>query len=282
VTSLATRLLAGGAVFCSFACALSVTPGFDAASRHQPRLLSDLIPHSMMPSSELPLVNILTEKIPQGLTERGTSFPIGGNLWMSARHVVNDECNRIIMIIHGQNVDARIKYLDADADLAVLEAEMPAPGPTLPIGSDDPEADDPAYAFGFPQGTLGATADQYLGRTRLKLGGLLSGTAPVLAWTEMDRYPADFDSLAGISGGPMINGKGYVLGDIVAASVRRGRNYTVAPEVLRNAATQVGASGNSAQVTPAADVVAAPVVIDKSASMMDKTARVALTYCIPE
>jgi hypothetical protein len=142
------------------------------------------------------------------------------------------------------------------------------------------EADQAAYTFGFPQGILGGTAGTYLGRTKLKLGGFLSGSAPVLAWTETSRYPNELDSIAGISGGPVINERGNVVGIIVAASVRRGRDYSVAPEILRNVAQKLG--GTPSDPTPVRSLVTPPVTLSASADAMHKSARIVETYCIPQ
>jgi S1-C subfamily serine protease len=251
----------------------------EAPGSRNHRLMSDRIPPSMVPTSDLPLVDITTEKIPKGLTERGTSFYVGNDLWMSARHVVNDQCNRIIMIVRGKNVDAHIKYLDDSSDFAVVSADVPQT-PSLPIESAEPQADDAAYAFGFPQGVLGGTAGMYLGRTHLKLGGFLSGSAPVLAWSETSRYPSDLDSIAGISGGPVINEKGNVVGIIVAASVRRGRDYTVAPEVLLSVERQLMGS-QRLDPTPVRSLVTPPVTLSASADAMSSSNRIVETYCIP-
>ena len=249
-------------------------------------LTSDLlcIPRSMALAIDLPQIDIATEKIPQGLTERGTSFYLGNDLWLSARHVVNNECGRVIMVIAGKNVDARIKYLDDNADLAVLQAHVPSV-PSLPIETAALDENASAYAFGFPQGLLGATADLYLGRTRLKLGGFLSGNAPVLAWTETERYPADLD-LAGRHQkrrGPTLDEKGNVIGIIVAASSPdRGRNYTVAPEILLEAERRIPAGEDSIPgQNPAHDIVVPPVVLTASARGMDESHRIVETYCIP-
>jgi S1-C subfamily serine protease len=244
------------------------------------KLMADRIEPSMVPTADLPLVNVTTQKIPQGLTERGTSFYVGNDLWMSARHVLNNECDRIIMIVDGKNVDAQIKYLDDSADFAVVRAQVPKPVPALPIETQEMEADGAAYTFGFPQGILGGTAVTYLGRTKLKLGGFLSGSASVLAWTETSRYPSELDSIAGISGGPVINERGNVVGIIVAASVRRGRNYSVAPEILRDVAQKVGSS-KDADPTSVRSLVSPPVTLSASADAMNKSARIVETYCIP-
>ena len=245
------------------------------------RLTADRIGPSMMPTADLPLVDITTGKIPAGLTERGTTFYVGNDLWMSARHVINDECKRIIMIVDGKNVDAQIKYLDESADFAMVSAKLPKPVPALPIATQEMEEDHAAYTFGFPQGILGGTAVTYLGRTRLKLGGFLSGSAPVLAWTEDSRYPDDLDSIAGISGGPVIDEHGYVVGIIVAASSRRGRNYSVAPEILRDAAQKLG-STPAGDPDPVRSLVTPPVTLATSADAMNKSARIVEIYCIPQ
>lgn len=245
------------------------------------RLTSDLIHPSMVPSGDLPLVDITTAKIPEGLTERGTSFYVGNGFWFAARHVVNADCGRIILIIGGKNIDAQIAYLDENADLAVLRAAVPSV-PALALTDPKSDPTDHAYTFGFPQGSLGATADSYLGRTHLRLGGHVMGTAPVLAWTELERYPAELDSLAGISGGPIVDANGYVVGIMVAASVRRDRNYTVAPEILFEAERQAMQDPPDPKRQPAKDAVAPPVVLAKAAKTLEQDARVALTYCIPK
>lgn len=230
------------------------------------------------PESDVFTVDI--EGIPPGMTARGTSFPLGYGLWLTARHVVADDCAQIIMIINGANVAAKIKYLDPNADLAVLQTPT-VPVQALPIEAADPAQDENAFAFGFPKGELGGTEDQLMGRTHMRLGGRLMGTAPVLTWAELQRYPDDLESLAGISGGPMLDENGNVIGIIVAASVRRGRNYTVAPEILLKIEQELAATEPQPDPMPARDIVTQPVALDKAATAMSKSTRIALTYCIP-
>jgi serine protease Do len=239
---------------------------------------SDTTPPPASPDPDAFTVDI--EGIPQGMTARGTSFPLGNGLWLTARHVVGDDCAQLVLIIDGKNVFATIKYLDPNADLAVLQT--PSVGaPPLPIEAADPTEDESAFAFGFPKGMLGGTEDQLMGRTHMKLGGRLMGTAPVLTWTELRRYPDSLESLAGISGGPMLDENGKVIGIIVAASVRRGRNYTVAPEILHKILQELASDAPQSDTVPARDAVTEPVALDHSATALSKNSRIALTYCIP-
>jgi serine protease Do len=236
--------------------------------------------HSEPAGSFSDVFTVDVEGIPVGMTARGTSFPLGHGLWLTARHVVGDDCEHIVLIIDGANVFATIKYLDPNADLAVLQTASVGMS-ALPIEEADPAEDESAYAFGFPKGMLGGTEDQLMGRARMKLGGRLMGTASVLTWIEVQRYPDNLESLAGISGGPMLDENGNVIGIIVAASVRRGRNYTVAPEILQKIEQELTSEAPPSGTVPARDAVTEPVSLEHSANALSKNARIALTYCIP-
>lgn len=236
-------------------------------------------PEPVGPNSEAPLFTVDIEQIPQGMTARGTSFPLGDGLWLTARHVANTGCDQIIMIIDSRNVRAEIKYLDPNADLAVLQAPARI-SKALPIENAAVKGDESAFAFGFPRGILGGTEGRLMGRARMRLGGRLVGTAPVLTWAELQRYPDSLDSLAGISGGPMLDENGNVVGIIVAASVRRGRFYTVAPQILHAVERELQLRRFADEV-PARDALRQPVSLDSAASALSSDARIVETYCIP-
>jgi hypothetical protein len=57
-------LALGGLLLLLLAGALAIDPVSERVQSRSGRLTADLIPHSMMPSSDLPLVDIETEKIP--------------------------------------------------------------------------------------------------------------------------------------------------------------------------------------------------------------------------
>lgn len=239
--------------------------------------ISEFVQQSMSRASANSLIQVDVEQIPAGFSERGTAFPLGKGIWLTARHVAGDGCGQIILIVKGAKVPAELKYLDPNADLAVLQARSGSEA-ALPIERSTVRENESAFAFGFPQGYVGGTEDELMGRARLKLGGRLTGTAPVLAWVEIQRYPASIDSLAGISGGPMLDEKGNVVGIIVAASVRRGRNYTVAPEILREIQHELGLASNG---IPIRGAVSEPVSLEASANALNESSTMAETYCVP-
>ena len=230
-----------------------------------------------MPRVSAPTLTVDVENVPAGYIERGTAFSFGNHLWLTARHVATAGCDKVVFNDNGERIPGRVAFADPNADLAVLIAPDEN-APPLPIESAAVTDDEHAYAFGWPKGFLGGTEDMLIGRAEMKLAGRLSGMAPVLVWTEVARYPDDLESIAGISGGPMIDMNGKVIGIIVAASVMRGRNYTVAPEVLASIARRFNASRTA---TPASDAVAQPVALEHAAEALSKNMRIAQIYCVP-
>ena len=56
----------------------------------------------------------------------------------------------------------------------------------------------------------------------------------ILAWSEIGRTKGLFGSLGGLSGAPVMDEDGEVIGVVSAESPRRGRIYSVAPENLQD------------------------------------------------
>jgi serine protease Do len=225
-----------------------------------------------------PLFNVTVEPFRPGMVSAGTAFSIGSGLWLTARHVANRGCRQIVLLVDGVRTLAEIVFLHPNADLAVLRTSRRA-APALPLSAAPLTEGETGYAFGFPGGNLGGTEDSLMGRARMHLGGRLEGTAAVLTWAEIRRDPDTLEALGGISGGPMFDENGYIVGIFVASSVRRGRNHTVAPEMLRDIPSE--ASLFPGRTMPAGEVAAHPVSLLATAAALSRDSRIAKAICIP-
>jgi len=84
------------------------------------------------------------------------------------------------------------------------------------------------FALGYPQGQPGEVHARAIGQARMRSVGRYRINEPILAWAEVTRRPRDLPALGGLSGGPMLDDQGRVVGVLVATSKRRGRVMTTA------------------------------------------------------
>lgn len=162
----------------------------------------------------------------------GTAFAINPDgWWLTARHVV-DGCDRVGLVV-AQETAAEVEVRTATyADLAILRSQG-APGSLAVDGQEDNlRLRQRAFHVGFPQGRTGEVASRLIGRERLIARGRYEFEQRVLAWVETGRTGGLNGSLAGISGGPVFDERGQVIGVTLAESSRRGRLYTAAPQTL--------------------------------------------------
>jgi S1-C subfamily serine protease len=120
------------------------------------------------------------------------------------------------MVVDGRQIRASIAYQHPQADLTILRTATGKP--PLPFSHDRLAVDQTGFSFGYPTGVLGATQDALMGRGRMRLGGRLSGITPTLTWAETQRFPDTLETLGGMSGGPMLDAQGRVIGIVVAAA----------------------------------------------------------------
>lgn len=162
----------------------------------------------------------------------GTAFAVGPKgTWLTARHVV-DGCNDLAIAIGRTKVVPVIDFeVWEDGDLALLHTEGGPDAVVLDLTSDL-RVGQLGYHIGYPQARPGEVTSRLLSRSRLTTRGRYLTTEPVLAWAESGRTIGLTGTLAGISGGPVFDADGEVVGVTIAESPRRGRIYTTAPQSM--------------------------------------------------
>ncbi len=164
----------------------------------------------------------------------GTAFSVSDvGVWLTARHVVDGCHTAAVMVAEGRGVAAHV-IADRSTDVAVLTTAGGAP--PLPLALDMKlTVGQLGYHPGFPQGAPGEAASRLLGQDTLR--GPSRGSAPqkVLAWAQVGRTDGLKGSLAGLSGAPVLDQAGRVVGVTLAESPRRGRIYSAPPEAIRAA-----------------------------------------------
>lgn len=165
----------------------------------------------------------------------GTAFSIDSKgLWMTARHVV-DSCENVGLMYGGGRVMPVLEVTKSDSsDIAILTTKR-APRSLEINPSEDLRLNQAGFHIGYPQGQPGEVSSRLLSRSRLITRGRYRNEEPVLTWAEMGRTRGLKGTLAGISGGPVFDVNGKIVGVTVAESPRRGRIYTAAPESLARA-----------------------------------------------
>ena len=160
----------------------------------------------------------------------GTAFAIDETgWWLTARHVVAD-CKDVGIIV-GRRAAVRVKMVKPApfADIALLKTEKAPESLALDMREDQLRIGQLAFHVGFPQGRQGEAVSRLYRREKLVAHGRFDNEEPVLAWAELGRTQGLNGSLAGMSGGPVFDAQGNVIGITIAESARRGRIYTASP-----------------------------------------------------
>lgn len=186
----------------------------------------------------------------------GTAFSIDGSgRWLTARHVI-EGCSRVV-IRTGSRKGVRVRRIvtHPNADVAVLWTDGGTP--PLEIAGSGLNTGQDGFHFGFPGGEPGDVYGRVIGRRTMRVSGQYRTNEPVIAWTQLRRVPDRGPDLAGISGGPVLNDAGRVIGIVVAGAPRRGRTYSAAPAsvagAIRNANLAIPSDGGARQHLSARD-----------------------------
>jgi len=167
----------------------------------------------------------------------GTAFSVASSgVWITARHVIDDCREAALVVGDGRGVAATF-HIDPTGEAALLSTEGGAPALPLELSAPLREGE-LAFHPGFPQGRPGEAASRLLGRENLVVRGRGARTEPVLVWAEVGRTRGLDGSLGGLSGAPVLDSQGRVLGVTIAEAPRRGRIYTTVPETVQRLIAQ--------------------------------------------
>ena len=170
----------------------------------------------------------------------GTAFALDRRgIWITARHVVDGCADIGLQVSRGRLLPVTSFDTNTNADIAILYTPR-APRALTLADRDDLRVGESGFHVGYPQGRPGEATSRLLARSRLITRGRYRNEESVLAWAEMGRTRDIRGSLAGISGGPVFDKDGGIVGVTVAESPRRGRIYTTAPESLDRAVERGG------------------------------------------
>ena len=171
----------------------------------------------------------LEQKVSNGV---GTAFAVDDNgTFITARHVV-DGCHTVLLLTGPRQGETVLSATsETNRDFAVLKARALRAQP-LRVSATSPERGDEGFMMGFPQGKPADVRATVIGRTEMRSSGRYSMQEPVIAWVERERRPGFGGSLGGISGGPVLDSRGHVIGTVVAGAPRRGRVYSTHPGIF--------------------------------------------------
>ncbi len=159
----------------------------------------------------------------------GTAFSIDDRgLWITARHVTH-ECDQLVLLRPFRSplpVTGLAEHNRADVALLQTEGGYEA----LHVNYQAPQYNQEGFHFGFPRGEPGAVYSRLIGRKTLKSTGKRTYRETIHVWAEKIRVPDTDKNLGGISGGPILNRNGDVVGIHVAGSIRRGRSFSSLPD----------------------------------------------------
>ncbi|MBE88434.1 MAG: hypothetical protein CMM76_03220 [Rhodospirillaceae bacterium] len=185
-----------------------------------------------------PEISVRSES--SGGTSVGTAFPVSNDgVWLTARHVV-DYCSQVAIYTDPNRQKGfwvQDITIHAKADLAVIRTgsvrDLKSRPPALAVMplKEKLRVGQIGFHFGYPMGKPGDVRSSLIRRTKMRKVGGRSFIEPGIAWAVTHKQPS-LTKLGGMSGGPVLDRQGRVIGVTVAGNLRRGRILTSTPKTI--------------------------------------------------
>jgi len=193
---------------------------------------------SRNPNRSSPFASIPRESVVDIPRQRssgvGTAFAVGPGAWITARHVI-DGCDDIgVQFEPRKAIKVANVRLHKNADVALLQTRRASDPFEIAKAA---AAGEDGYMVGFPGGSPGAVHARMIGETVLREQGRYRTRERADVWAERSRIPDRFGSLGRLSGGPVFDGQGRILGAVLAEEPRRGRIIAAKTSTLRDLVT---------------------------------------------
>ena len=158
----------------------------------------------------------LNTKSSRNQSSSGTAFYLGNNLWMTARHVIN-ECKEVYLKNDNKNSFIEKILIHPNSDLALFSNNNLIPE-KFEIGKEISKF---VFSSGYPAGKPGDVALEFAGFMAMEARSynILEKHS---IYAVLEKNPRNLLSFGGISGGPAFDRYGNINGVVVAEFTRRG------------------------------------------------------------
>jgi LPXTG-motif cell wall-anchored protein len=146
----------------------------------------------------------------QAGADLGTAFALGSpGYYLTNAHVVTDQRSVVVTDLHGDSRLATVVVLDPRDDLAELHSSLRLP--PLAVSHTAPQAGEAVATVGSPQGLVGTVTVGNIGAVSRLVDDPYAGRT-------LDMIQLAMAVNHGNSGGPLLDGRGRVLGVITLGS----------------------------------------------------------------
>lgn len=161
----------------------------------------------------------------QSQGSRGSGFFIDAEGYiLTAQHVIDKAKDLEVRTADGQRLAARVVVADSQLDLALLKVQSERDAPVLALGdSERIQVGDLAVVFSYPYGR----------ESSMSLGIISRAGRTYADSAGFDYIQTDAGAYPGVSGGPLLNSQGHVIGMITMASERGNLGFAMPINLIK-------------------------------------------------